>query len=94
MKKLIILVVAGMMSISGVAFAAGFNGTNGDDVIRGTKNPDTFSLYRGHDAAYGGGGRDVADCGPGHDFFDGGKNPRGKQDIAYNCEDVVRAISR
>src|SRR5215207_286174 len=61
------LITLGVLLASGVALAATFNGTDGDDVIYGGSTADTIDGKGGADALYGKGGSDTLYGGPGND---------------------------
>ncbi|BAZ32396.1 hypothetical protein NIES4074_49010 [Cylindrospermum sp. NIES-4074] len=51
---------------------ANFFGTNGDDILNGTKSNDNIFALDGNDTLNGGDGDDFLDGGNGNDFLDGG----------------------
>jgi hypothetical protein len=61
------LITLGVLLASGVALAATFNGTDGDDVIYGGSTADTIDGKGGADALNGKGGSDTLYGGPGND---------------------------
>jgi Ca2+-binding RTX toxin-like protein len=69
----ILLVSAVLLALAGgVALAASFTGTDGDDVIFGTNDSDDISGLKGHDRLHGRGGNDILGGGEGHDVVFGG----------------------
>ncbi len=86
-KRLVLLLAtmgAAVSLVSGMAFAASFTGTDGDDTIRATAEDDaiiggdgddTIHGYRGKDAMVGGSGLDRLYGGGGIDSANGGSGP-------------------
>jgi len=68
---LMVMVAAAMLLASGVALAATFRGTDGDDKIIGTKESDQIFGLGGKDVLEGRGGGDVIHGGPGNDTGSG-----------------------
>lgn len=83
MRKTVLLLASMALAVllaSGVALAATFWGTDGNDYIRGTDNADTILGLDGRDVLEGRGGGDMIKGGPGSD--------RGS--VASDCEKVIR----
>lgn len=80
----------------GIALAAAFTGTTGDDRIKGTPAADAIDGRAGDDTIFGGRGGDAITGGRGRDFIVGGpRGERGRDSIKGNRgNDRIRTFNR
>jgi Ca2+-binding RTX toxin-like protein len=68
---LLVAMIVALLTLSGVALAAFFPGTNGPDRIGGTNYADLIKAYGGNDTINGFNGPDSIYGGPGRDRING-----------------------